>query len=46
MVKIKCKKCGYEWEYIGRGEMDRFYITCANCHRSIKKLEVIEEIKL
>ncbi len=32
-MKIKCKYCGYEWNYNGRMTL---YATCPNCKRSIK----------
>jgi len=33
MMKIKCNKCGYEWNYKGRRTR---YATCPNCKASVK----------
>ena len=32
MVKVKCNKCGYEWEYKGRLGL----ATCPNCGKKVK----------
>ena len=32
MVKLKCKKCGWVWDYGGRKE---YYATCPNCRRAV-----------
>lgn len=32
MVIIKCKRCGYEWDYRGKSE---WYATCSRCKTSI-----------
>ena len=32
MVLIKCKRCGYEWEYKGKSE---WYAPCSRCKTSI-----------
>jgi DNA-directed RNA polymerase subunit RPC12/RpoP len=32
MVKVKCDKCGYEWEYKGRLGL----ATCPNCGKKVK----------
>lgn len=32
-IRLKCEKCGYEWEY--RGKMT-FYATCPNCKTSVR----------
>ncbi len=33
-MKVKCYKCGNIWEYEGD---KKHYITCTDCHNSIKK---------
>jgi len=33
MTRLRCAKCGYEWDYKGR--RDR-YATCPNCKASVK----------
>jgi len=32
MVRLKCKKCGWVWDYGGRKE---YYATCPNCRRAV-----------
>ena len=32
MVKLKCRRCGYEWEYKGKSE---WYASCSRCKTSI-----------
>jgi len=32
MLKVKCEKCGYEWDYKGDSE---WYVTCPRCKTSI-----------
>jgi len=33
MKKLKCKRCGYEWEYNGTGYM---YTSCPRCRTNVK----------
>ena len=33
MVWLKCKRCGYEWEYKGR---KRWYATCPDCNTKVR----------
>jgi len=33
MIRVKCSKCGYEWNY--KGKRNR-YVTCPNCKSSVK----------
>ena len=33
MIKAKCRKCNYEWEYTG---FSRYYATCPMCKVSTK----------
>jgi DNA-directed RNA polymerase subunit RPC12/RpoP len=33
MIKLKCKKCGNEWEYNGQKE---YWATCPNCLNKVK----------
>jgi len=43
MVKLKCKNCGWGWDY--RGEKD-YYATCPNCRRAVNiKNEKVKEEK-
>ena len=32
MVKLKCPKCGYVWDYKGGKQ---YYATCPNCFRKV-----------
>ena len=32
MVILKCKRCGYEWDYKGKSE---WYASCSRCKTSI-----------
>jgi hypothetical protein len=32
MVVIKCKRCGYEWDYKGKSE---WYAPCSRCKTSV-----------
>jgi endogenous inhibitor of DNA gyrase (YacG/DUF329 family) len=32
LVKLKCPKCGYVWDYKGRKQ---YYATCSNCFRKV-----------
>jgi len=32
-MKLKCQKCGREWDYKGH---KRFYTTCPDCKTSVK----------
>lgn len=32
-MKLKCKKCGYEWEYRGKNP---YYATCPRCLKKVK----------
>jgi len=32
MIKLRCPKCGYVWEYRGRG---LYYATCPQCLRKV-----------
>ena len=46
-MKMKCKRCGKEWEYKGKKKVHKEYtqyVTCPKCHTSIKlndKTEII-----
>jgi len=31
--KLKCKKCGYEWEYKGKSE---YYTSCPRCRANVR----------
>lgn len=31
-MKIKCKKCGHEWEYKGKS---KYYVTCPRCYSKV-----------
>ena len=33
MVKLKCQRCGREWEYTGD---KKFYTSCPDCKTSVK----------
>ena len=33
MKKLKCKRCGKEWNYKGKAE---YYTSCPNCRTSVK----------
>jgi ribosomal protein S27E len=37
-MKIRCKKCEHEWEYMGNS---KYYVTCPECYNkiNIKKKE-------
>ncbi len=37
-MKMKCKKCGHEWDYNGR---NKHTVTCPDC-RKINKIDKIE----
>ena len=32
MVRLRCRFCGYEWEYRGKLKL----ATCPNCNRKVK----------
>jgi len=32
-MRLKCEKCGYEWDYKGRMT---HYATCPNCRRAVE----------
>jgi predicted RNA-binding Zn-ribbon protein involved in translation (DUF1610 family) len=32
LVKLRCPKCGYVWDYKGRKQ---YYATCPNCFRKV-----------
>jgi uncharacterized OB-fold protein len=32
LVKLKCPKCGYVWDYKGKKQ---YYATCPNCFRKV-----------
>lgn len=34
MTKLKCPKCGHEWEYKGTSF---YYVTCPTCKFSLKR---------
>jgi len=34
-MKLKCKKCGYEWDYKGKSQ---FYTSCPRCRYSNIKI--------
>jgi len=36
-MKLKCPKCGYEWDYKGRMT---YYATCPNCKRPVRIKDV------
>lgn len=36
-MKIKCKGCGYVWDYKGESE---YYVSCPRCRRNIKVLKL------
>lgn len=40
MVKLKCKRCGYEWEYNGNSE---WYTSCSRCRTTINIKKQKEE---
>lgn len=42
MVKLKCKRCGREWEYKGEKE---YYTSCPDCKTSVKIKEMLIEKK-
>jgi Zn finger protein HypA/HybF involved in hydrogenase expression len=33
MVKLKCQRCGHEWEYKGKR---KYYTSCPDCKTSVK----------
>lgn len=38
-MKIKCKRCNYEWNYQGsKSPKDKYpqYVTCTKCKTSVK----------
>jgi len=39
-MKIKCKKCGYEWDTKSK----LIYITCPNCYNKVKSDSANEKI--
>jgi hypothetical protein len=39
MTKIKCNKCGYEWDYKGICER---YACCPRCRKYVKFVNLIE----
>jgi len=40
MVVVKCKRCGYEWEYTGKSD---WYISCSRCKTTINIRKIREE---
>ena len=41
-MKVKCKRCGYSWDY--QGESD-WYISCSRCKTTINIRKIREEKK-
>ena len=41
-MKLKCKKCGNEWEYNGSNP---FYATCTRCLTKVKVEVILEDVK-
>ncbi len=41
MVKVKCHRCGYVWEYRGKLKL----ATCPNCNAKVKVEESKVEVK-
>ena len=39
MVKLKCKRCKYEWEYKGK---NLYWATCPHC---LNKVKVLKQLK-
>ena len=33
MVKLRCQRCGYKWDYKGQSE---WYASCPRCRSSVK----------
>jgi predicted Zn-ribbon and HTH transcriptional regulator len=42
-MNLKCKRCGYEWDYHGKS---KWYVSCPRCKTNIRVRELIEEQKL
>lgn len=42
-MKLRCKRCKWQWDYKGKGE---YYVTCPHCYSKvrIKKLGGKDEI--
>jgi len=40
MTRLKCRNCGYEWEYGGKS---KWYATCPKCLRKVSVKNVIKE---
>ena len=41
MVKLKCKRCDYEWEYNGDSE---WYASCPKCRTTVNVRKQKEEV--
>lgn len=39
-MELKCKKCGYEWNYTGKAP---FYTSCPRCKTNVKTNGGIDE---
>jgi tRNA(Ile2) C34 agmatinyltransferase TiaS len=37
-MKVKCPRCGHEWNYKGGG----WYVTCSRCRKLFKNPEIKE----
>jgi tRNA(Ile2) C34 agmatinyltransferase TiaS len=37
MDRLKCGRCGYQWEYNG----DRFYTSCPQCRTTVRTSKVM-----
>lgn len=45
-MKLKCHRCGYEWEYNGKKKvLKKFtpYVSCSRCRTSVKLQETKDE---
>ena len=40
-MKLKCKQCGYEWDYEGKM---KYYATCPDCHLANAIREYTKEL--
>jgi len=36
MVLLRCPRCGYVWEYVGRKKV---FATCPDCYKKVKIAE-------
>lgn len=41
-MEVKCKRCGYSWDYQGKSE---WYISCSKCKTTINIRKIREEKK-